>query len=150
MTEDIISTSGVQFIGKPQAVVIQGNSLESVTLSGQATEAGVLIIRGCNILLPGTERHETVLPTLTEDEEEKRFLKSIAVLNEGERSKTPSLGDRLDRKRKHISLASSQGGEKAVGPPKYLEVKIVPEQPCLRIRRTSLTNGAVMLYDGET
>jgi hypothetical protein len=30
-----------------------------------------------------------------------------------------------------------------------LECKVVPEQPLLRIRRTSLTHGAVMLYNGE-
>ena len=101
-------------------------------------------------MLPGTEKHETLLPILNEEQEESRFLKSIAVFNEEERSKTPSLNDRLDRKRKHLSSTSGKGGEKHVEPPKYLEVKVVPEQPCLRIRRTSLTNGAVMLYEGET
>ena len=35
-------------------------------------------------------------------------------------------------------------------PKSFYEVKVVPAQPFLRIRRTSLTNGAVMLYDGET
>jgi hypothetical protein len=32
----------------------------------------------------------------------------------------------------------------------FVELKVVPEQPLLRIRRTSLTHGAVMLYEGET
>lgn len=33
---------------------------------------------------------------------------------------------------------------------KFLDCKVVPEQPLLRVRRTSLTHGAVMLYDGES
>lgn len=144
------SIAGVPFVGKPLPVVVQGNSFETVTLSGQATEAGTLVVRGCIMQLPGIERHETLLPLLTEDEEESKFMKSIAFLNEGERSKLPSLNDRFDKKRKHISVALSESGEKAETPRKYLELKIVPEQPSLRIRRTSLTNGAVMLYDGET
>ncbi|EJD06035.1 Trs120-domain-containing protein [Fomitiporia mediterranea MF3/22] len=145
-----LSTSGAPFVGKPQPVVIPGNSFETVTLSGQATEAGILVVRGCSVLLPGTERHETLLPILSEDEEESRFLKAIANLNEEGRSKTPSLNERFDRRRKHTSAISSDAGEKAPKPIKYLELKIVPEQPYLRIRRTSLTNGAVMVYDGET
>ena len=32
---------------------------------------------------------------------------------------------------------------------RFLECKIVPSQPLLKIRRTSLTHGALMLYDGE-
>ena len=137
-------------MSKAQSVIIQGNSAESVTLSGRATEAGTLFVRGCSVTLPGVERHEIPLPVLTEEEEENRFLKSIAQLNEGERVKSPSLNDRLDRRRKHVGTVLSETGEKAARPRKYLELKIVPEQPCLRIRRTSLTNGAVMLYEGET
>lgn len=137
-------------MGKPLPVVVQGNSFETITLSGQATEAGTLVVRGCTIQLPGIERHETLLPLLTEDEEESKFMKSIALLNEGERSKLPSLNDRFDKKHKHVSVTLSESGEKPETPRKYLELKIVPEQPSLRIRRTSLTNGAVMLYDGET
>ncbi|KAJ3791523.1 TRAPP II complex [Lentinula aff. detonsa] len=31
----------------------------------------------------------------------------------------------------------------------FLECKVIPEQPLLRIRRTTVTHGALMLYDGE-
>lgn len=102
------------------------------------------------MLLPGVERHEIVLPVLSEEEEEDRFLKSVAQFNEGERAKSPSLNDRFDKKRKHVSAVLSETSDKASKPSKFLELKVVPEQPYLRIRRTSLTNGAVMLYDGET
>jgi len=34
-------------------------------------------------------------------------------------------------------------------PLRFLECTVVPEQPLLRIRWTSLTHGAVMLYNGE-
>lgn len=33
---------------------------------------------------------------------------------------------------------------------KFLECTVVPELPLLWMRSTSLTHGAVMLYDGET
>ncbi|OCB84083.1 hypothetical protein A7U60_g8755 [Sanghuangporus baumii] len=145
-----LSTTGVPFVGRPRSVVIQGNSSETVTLSGQATEPGTLVVRGCKVLLPGVERHEIVLPILSEEEEEDRFLKSVAQFNEGERAKSPSLNDRFDKKCKHISTVISEASDKAMKPSRFLELEVVPEQPCLRIRRTSLTNGAVMLYDGET
>jgi trafficking protein particle complex subunit 9 len=34
-------------------------------------------------------------------------------------------------------------------PLRFLHCNVVGEQPLLRIRRTSLTHAAVMLYDGE-
>jgi hypothetical protein len=33
---------------------------------------------------------------------------------------------------------------------KFLVCNVVPEMPLLAIRSTSLTHGALMLYDGET
>ncbi|KAH8117559.1 Trs120-domain-containing protein [Phellopilus nigrolimitatus] len=145
-----LSTTGVSFVCNPSPVMIQPNSFETVTLTGRTTESGTLIIRGCIVQLPGLERHEALLPSRTDEEEEKHFLKSIAQLNEDERSKSLSLNDRLVKRRyTHDSNVPLEKDSKPIAPLKYLELKIVPEQPFLRIRRTSLTNGAVMLYDGE-
>lgn len=33
---------------------------------------------------------------------------------------------------------------------KFIECRVTPELPFLRIRRTSLTHGAVMMYNGES
>lgn len=50
--------------------------------------------------------------------------------------------------------ASSGGGldEKKGADPKekWLECKVVEEQPVVWIKKTSLTHGTVMLYNGET
>jgi len=47
---------------------------------------------------------------------------------------------------KHKSIQSAEATGSSF---KFLECKVVPEQPLLRIRRTSVTHGALMLYDGE-
>lgn len=107
------------------------------------------MIRGCKVTLPGVELHETLLPILSEEEEEKALLNSISLLNEKERKKPPLSPEQND-KNKHTSASPSEKGTKPQAPPKYLELRIVPEQPTLRIRRTSLSNGAVMLYEGES
>ena len=40
-------------------------------------------------------------------------------------------------------------GKKEVQPQGFLGCEVVPEQPLVRIRGSSLTHGAIMLYDGE-
>jgi hypothetical protein len=34
-------------------------------------------------------------------------------------------------------------------PSRFLECRVVEEQPLLRVRRSSVTHGALMLYNGE-
>ena len=140
---------GVPFIGKPQSIVLQGTSTENLTLAGRASESGTLVVRGCKVSLPGIEHHETLLPILSEEEEEKTLLDAITLINEKERRKPSSLMEKWD-KNKISDPTSSERSSKPPVPPRYLELRIVPEQPTLRIRRTSLSNGAVMLYEGES
>jgi hypothetical protein len=71
-----------------------------------------------------------------------------------ERTKWTGLDARPAREKERKRLSALPGApeksenlEKAM---KFLECKVVPEQPLLRVRRTSLTHGAVMLYDGES
>ena len=145
----MFSTSGVTFTGTTSSLVVQGNSSASVTLSGRCTEAGLLVIRGCSVELPGLERHDVLIPVLTDEEQQSQHFETLARINAEEKQKCTSIIDRLRKAREHQRLSMQEPPSKR-GPPKYLEVQIVPEQPTLRIRRTSLTNGAVMLYDGET
>ncbi|KAI5122948.1 hypothetical protein M0805_006829 [Coniferiporia weirii] len=145
-----LSTGGVPFISNPLPVEIRPNSYETIVLSGRATEAGTLVIRGCILELSGVEPHETLIPVFPQEEEEKGFLRAVADYNESERFKSKSLNDKLDEMHKQSNTVPSGKENKSIPSPKYLELKVVSEQPYLRIRRTSLTNGAVMLYDGET
>ena len=77
-------------------------------------------------------------------------MKDIAQRNALDKQKMCCLEDRIQRQRNGVhKRASLQEKDSTKVTPRYLEVRVVPEQPSLRIRRTSLTNGAVMLYDGE-
>ncbi|KAI0375001.1 hypothetical protein BV20DRAFT_1041173 [Pilatotrama ljubarskyi] len=148
-----LSTSGVPFVSKASPVVVPANSFHPVTISGKALEAGTLIIRGCIVQAPGGMSREFVLPLSTEEEEERRSRRRSAIECETGRSKHAGLDSRpWEKSSKRASTqagtvsTSSSTAKKTI---RLLECKVVPEQPLLRIRRTSLTHGAVMLYNGE-
>lgn len=91
---------------------------------------------------------EYILPLYTNEEEQRLARKRRSIMSENGRSKYAGL-DRYpwttEQKRK-----STHSNEVVSGPPfRFLECKVVPEQPLLRIRRTSVTHGGLMLYDGE-
>ncbi|KAJ7285808.1 TRAPP II complex [Mycena rebaudengoi] len=143
-----LSTSGVTFQSKPVRVVVPSTALHVVTLSGRATETGSLVIRGCFAQAPGGIRREFPLPLSTEEEEERISRKRAALECESGRSKYTGLD--CFPWEKASKRASTQ---LTVVPTKtalrFLEYTVVPEQPLLRIRRTSVTHGAVMMYNGE-
>jgi len=51
--------------------------------------------------------------------------------------------------KKMDAVVSGKGKEREVQPQGFLSCEVVPEQPLVRIRGSSLTHGAIMLYDGE-
>lgn len=142
----IISTSGVQFQTSPIPVVLPANSFHVLRLAGIATEAGTLVIRGCFVEGLGCDRREFTLPASTEQEESERDKRQSRKEGERERMKWTGLERRGIRQLPGTTAAREQ--EQAEQ--KFLECRVIPEQPLLRIRRTSLTHGAVMLYDGES
>ena len=142
------STSGVQLETEPIRVVIPANSLHQVILSGKAVQSGTLVIRGCFVIAPGGMSREYILPLHTAEEEQRLARKRRSIISESGRSKYVGL-DRYpwtaEQKRR-----STHSNRVASGPSfQFLECKVVPEQPLLRIRRTSVTHGGLMLYDGE-
>ncbi|KAF7976728.1 hypothetical protein HWV62_5913 [Athelia sp. TMB] len=146
-----ISTSGVPFDSKSVAVVLPAripdapNVPHTVTLIGRPLQTGTLVIRGCTIQAPGGTPREFILPLATDEEEEKSSRKRSALECEIDRSKYSGLDSRPWAKNsKRLSIKVQPKVPQA-----FLECKVVPEQPLLRIRRTSLTHGAVMLYNGE-
>jgi hypothetical protein len=144
------STSGVPFDCHPIHVLIPAASIHQVILSGMALQPGVLRIRGCYAQAPGGNRREFVLPISTDKEEEEFSRKKGMLACEIGRSKYSGIECfPWERQKRHARtrLASATTVQKSF---RFLECKVVPEQPLLRIRRTSLTHGAVMLYDGET
>lgn len=172
------STSGVDFISHPCSVLLPPLAFHTVRVTGTASNPGTLLVRGCVIRLTDGSEAEFILPVL-DAEEERRQRKRESIREGYERSlKLSGLDARPSERRKRESArlegvaaaASAESGDggpsskikKAEHPPKrsssgvvaikepgFLRCEVVPEQPLLRIRGTSLTHGAMMLYDGE-
>lgn len=121
-------------------MTVPPGSFHTVRLTGTPRQAGLLTIRGCNIRLSGCALREFLLPFLSDDEEATRL--KDAMLN--------TSGDRV--KATGLVAFSSRNGSAAAGEVglRFLECAVVPEMPMLWMRSTSLTYGALMLYDGET
>ncbi|KAI9466349.1 TRAPP II complex [Lactarius psammicola] len=132
-----LSTSGVAFDTKPISLTIPANSYHPVTLSGKPLEDGSLVVRGCRVQAPGGASREFLLPLATAEEEEHRLRGRSATACESGRTKYSGLESRLRKSGKRNSALV------------FLECTVVPEQPLLRIRWSSLVHGAVMLYNGE-
>lgn len=140
------STSGVPFEAKSISVVIPANSYHAVSIVGKPSGVGDLVIRGCIVQAPGSTSREFVLPLATDEEEEMLSRRRSTIECENGRTKYSGLDSRPWEK---IGKRASTNVPHSKIPYRLLECKVVPEQPLLRIRRTSLTHGAVMLYNGE-
>ena len=77
--------------------------------------------------------------------EEQQRAKTAILDTSKERIKVTGLGAFVDSE----DEADGQEGEKESAGHQFLECTVVPEMPMLWMRSTSLTHGALMLYDGE-
>lgn len=143
------STSGITFDTKPLRVLIPANSLHEVVLSGKPLETGTLVIRGCRVQAPGGASREFTLPLSTDEEEERLSRKRSSLACETGRSKYSGIESFPWEKSRQRTSSQPTHSKPATSSFRFLECMVVPEQPLLRIRRTSVTHGAVMLYDGE-
>jgi len=147
LTVQFTSTSGVTLECSPlSSIVLRSNSFHKLLVSGVAKESGVLIIKGCIVQAPNGAPQEFLLPVSTETEEDHRNRRRSMVRCESERTKYTGL-DSLPWERGGKRFSATQQPQKTK--PQYLECVVVPEQPLLRVRWTSLTHGALMLYNGE-
>ncbi|PPR08068.1 hypothetical protein CVT24_010529 [Panaeolus cyanescens] len=144
LQEISLSTSGVPFETQPERVVIPATSLHQIVLRGKAMAKGTLTIRGCIVQAVGGVAREYILPLYTDAEEERLARKRRSILAETDRYKRFGLATNNLNQRPAPSKSSDSH------PPfRFLECQVVPEQPLLRIRRSTVTHGALMLYDGE-
>jgi len=145
---EFLSTSGAAFDSKPISVTIPANSYHPVTLSGKPLENGPLVIKGCHVQAPRGASREFLLPLATVEEEEHTSRRRSLAICEAGRTKYGGLDSRPGKYRKRGStVVTSLASRRTV--PKFLECTVVPEQPLLRIRWSSLIHSAVMLYNGE-
>jgi trafficking protein particle complex subunit 9 len=140
------STSGIPFHTQPVSVVIPANSQHTLTLTGLALEPGTLIIRGCQLQLAGGIPREFLFPIV----DGKRYSTSRSARHSGHFERVKSGGlDANPLMSASLEVSTMPKRNANSSPPQFLQYKVVPEQPLLRIRRSSLTMGALVLYDGE-
>lgn len=121
-----------------------------VVISVVAPNAGVVRVKGCYAQTLGSIQKEFILPLLSADEEEKRTKRaSMLILEEG-RIKRAGLLSRPFNNDIIAAIEKSSSSKEDLVTKRFLDCRVVAAQPLLKIRRTSLTHGAVILYDGET
>lgn len=128
------------------AVVIPANTLYPITLVGTAKTRGTLVFRGCIVQAPWGAAKVSLLPVQSDAEENLFARRQSAVKCESGRAKYGGLESRpWEKGGRRLSTLFPPLKK----PSQFLQCVVVPEQPLLRIRWTSLTHGAVMLYNGE-
>ncbi|KAJ3734553.1 hypothetical protein DFJ43DRAFT_1037753 [Lentinula guzmanii] len=140
----IVRNEALEFIVIVQNPYVFDLELQSLSLS----TSGVPFESNPTSLAPGGVPREFVIPLATEEEEERLTHKRSAALCEAGRFKYSGL-DNFPWERKNKSRNSGLGSSRSSKTMLFLECKVIPKQPLLRIRRTTVTHGALMLYDGE-
>jgi hypothetical protein len=115
--------------------------VQTVRVSGHAPNAGSLQIRGVNIHLMDGSSSEFLLPVI-DSAEQKRDAKRRS------RAQTESLKTKRKGLEARQSIVVSE--DKTEDKHHWLECNVVDQQPSLWIKKTSLSHGTVMLYNGET
>ncbi|KAG6376171.1 TRAPP II complex [Boletus reticuloceps] len=140
-------TSGVEVeCSTISSIMIPANSIHAVTVSATAKKPGVLTVKGCTVHAFNGAPKRFFLPVSTEAEEEHQSRRHSMMLCESGRTKYSGLDARpWDKGGKHFTHFLLPSKLKT----RFLECVVVPEQPLLRLRWTSLTHAAVMLYNGE-
>ncbi|KAG8889667.1 hypothetical protein FRB99_003967, partial [Tulasnella sp. 403] len=145
-----LSTTGVAFDCPGVPTSIPAESYRVLRLTGTASEPGSLVVRGIKAQLPGGVVREFLLPMSTDEEDKQAERRKSLQDAEGLRTKYYGLEARLsDKTGKRLSLTEKAKALVKPVTPSFLTCKVVEQQPLLRIRRTTLTHGALMLYNGE-
>lgn len=148
----IYSTSGVPVQTQPLVVTIPANSFHVTRVVGNALQPGTLVVRGCIVQAHGGMPREFVLPLATDEADNSREKRKSVWNAKMDRIKESGLDARPWIRDKRLSVAKGKTSKatKSASELSFLECNVVVQQPLMRIRRTSLTHGAVMMYDGET
>lgn len=150
LSESDDSTTGVSFVTNPHPIALAPGGFQTVRLSGVATTSGSLEIRGVRLRLQDGSTTDVLLPNISEKERSKRDKRRSRVIADAAKSKRQGMEARWSM----TSHGSGQGDldrrASISSATKWLECKVVEEQPVVWIKKTSLTHGTIMLYDGET
>jgi hypothetical protein len=138
------SANGANFESQPLAVFVRAGALQTVKITVSPPEPGLVLIRGCIARVPGSIRKEFLLPFLTPEEEDRRAKRHTMAILELGRHKHSGLLARSPRGSRDQTIPNPAPSLR------FLECKVVPAQPLVKIRRTSLTRNALALYSGES
>lgn len=107
-------------------------------------------VKGVSLRLPDGSSTEVMLPLVSDKDKEKEDKRRSRVSAEAGKVKKQGLDARRSMLVQQPISESTDGKQVQKPEPKWLECRVVQEQPLLWIKKTSLTHGTVMLYDGET
>ncbi|KAG9121686.1 hypothetical protein FRC07_002267, partial [Ceratobasidium sp. 392] len=137
-----LSTTGVAIQTNSVSLLVPANSFHVKHIACTPLEAGQLTIRGCIVQLPNSTPKEFTLPLASDALEASQEKRRSKRLDELVRVKASG----LDARRRSTLLTSIPTLDRKE---EFVECRVVPQLPLLRVRRTSLTHGALMLYAGE-
>ncbi|KAG8710483.1 hypothetical protein FRC09_000112, partial [Ceratobasidium sp. 395] len=137
-----LSTIGAAIQTTPVSLLVPANSFHVKHIACTPLEAGQLSIRGCIVQLPNSTPKEFTLPLASDALEASQEKRRSTRLDELVRVKASG----LDARRRSTLLTGIPPVDRKQ---EFIECRVVPQLPLLRVRRTSLTHGALMLYAGE-
>ncbi|WVQ65923.1 uncharacterized protein L199_004101 [Kwoniella botswanensis] len=148
-----ILTSGVPFITSPLPLTLPSNSVQTVRVTGQSPISGSMSIKGVSIRLNDGSSNDFLIPIVDGKAKlklDKRKSKIKSDLSKVKRSGLDARFQSIENSKNRHAHAHPHGLEDGADDKKWLECKVVPELPLAWIKKTSLTHGTVMLYNGET
>lgn len=139
----------MQCHSQPLSAIVPAMSIHTLKLSVIPLETGQLTIRGCHIQLPGGVSREFTFSLPSDSTHNRMSGPPLRI------SYSPYDAERI----KFVGLESNHllravpsdapSGANSMPRQKFLQYQVVAEQPMLRIRRSSIAQGTLMLYEGE-
>lgn len=129
-------------ITSPLPIVIPASSVQTVRLTANASQPGLLQIKGAHIRLHDGSFTEILLPVIDDKEKVKRDKRQSRLSMDVGKTKRSGI-----EARHSMQLDPNISKEEDEG--KWLECAVIEKQPLVWIKKSSLTHGTVMLYHGE-
>ncbi len=119
-----------------------------MVISGVPLESGTVTIRGCYLQLLGGASKEILVPLLDDNGVRVSVPGVSNPDNDPDRVKYTGLENNLlISPREEIAYKPKRVSQARV--PRFLQVHVIPEQPMLRLQRSSVVHGSLMLFSGE-
>ncbi|KAF9165441.1 hypothetical protein DFQ26_000122 [Actinomortierella ambigua] len=151
-----LSTSGVKFKALPASAVIPAQSTIVIKVNGVPLEAGDLQIRGCFAKVGHCADQEFFVmrppppPAPTNPSGRSNAISDRAPVVVQERPKKTGLDSFTRTPQEEAAEENSAAAAPAVKKePNFQAFKVIPPQPLLKIKATSLQHGSLMLFEGE-